>query len=273
MLATAKRKVHVALDPNTHGNRLNKIVNGSLITLIILNTVAVMFETMHDLYQPYRDFFHAFDLFSVTIFAIEYILRVWSCTEDPRYQGRISGRIKYMFSLPALIDLFAILPFFLHAFFLADLRFIRVLRLLRLLRILKLGRYLKASDIVNNVVREHKEELVLSFLLAIFLILASSSLIYFVEHPVQPEVFTSIPASMWWSVTTLTTVGYGDMIPITPVGKILAGVISLISIGLFALPAGIIASGLAEEIRKRKKVKRHCPYCNHELDDSMFHHH
>ena len=132
---------------------------------------------------------------------------------------------------------------------------------------------MRASDLLNNVLKENKEELLLSLLLAIFLIMGASTLVYFVEHPAQPDKFSSIPATMWWSVSTLTTVGYGDLIPITPMGKILAGVISLISIGLFALPAGILASGITEEIRKKKRGKKHCPYCDHELDESFFHHH
>jgi voltage-gated potassium channel len=169
-----------------------------------------------------------------------------------------------MVSPGALIDLVAFLPFYIPFFIEVDLRTLRILRLLRFLRVLKMGRYTKASKIISSVLHAKREELLISFLITIFSIIAASTVMFFVEHEAQPQAFASIPAAMWWSVTTLTTVGYGDVVPITNWGKLFSGIISLLGFGLFALPAGILASGFSREFSKTEK-KHFCPHCGHEL--------
>jgi voltage-gated potassium channel len=265
MYQKTKSLVYELLDPSQGGNRADKVVNSFVVGLILLNTLAVILETVESIYKPYSAIFNAVELFSVIVFSTEYVLRVWTCTANPKYRGSLSGRIKYIFSFGAIIDLLAILPFYIPLLGGKDLRFVRSLRLLRFFRFFKLGRYLNASKLIGNVFRAKKEELVLSFVITLFLIVLASCIMYYAEHDAQPEKFSSIPETMWWSVATLTTVGYGDEYPITALGKFLTACISILGIGMFALPAGILASGFGDEFKKLKKQENCCPYCNKEL--------
>ena len=260
-----KRQVYLLLDPADGGTPTDKAINSFIVGLILLNTIAVILETVQSIYTPYRQVFYIVELISVGFFSIEYILRVWACTAAEKYRHPVKGRLKYMLSAGAIIDLLAILPFYLPLTGLADMRFIRSLRLLRFFRFFKLGRYLNASRVISNVFRSKREELILSFVITIFLIVIASCVMYYAEHDAQPEKFSSIPETMWWSVATLTTVGYGDEYPITGLGKLLTACISILGIGMFALPAGILASGFSDEFKKLKKEKNCCPHCNKEL--------
>ena len=262
MYHKTKRYLHVLLHPTEGETKWDKILNGFLVTLILLNVAAVMLETEAGVYRQYKSFFDYFDLVSVIIFTIEYLLRVWSCTHDRKYSHWFWARIRYMLTWGALIDLAAILPFYLHRFLDFDLRVLRILRLLRLLRIFRLTAYMKSSRLVANVFRHHKQELLLSLVLMTGLIIISSCVMYFAEHHYQPDKFRSIPDTLWWSIVTLTTIGYGDMVPMTGIGRILTSVIALAGFALFALPAGIITAGFLQETRRtrRKKVQK-CPHC------------
>lgn len=267
MYHSTKKKVHILLHPELGETKWDKIINGFIIILIILNVIAVIMETVHSLHETYSVFFHYFDLISVIIFSIEYVLRVWSCNHDPRYTHTVYGRLKYMVSTDALIDLLAILPFYIHVMVGLDLRVLRILRLLRFLRLFRLTAYMKSAKMVRNVFVSRANELKLCLVLILFLIIIASCLMYFAEHNAQPTVFTSIPATMWWAVVTATSVGYGDMVPITNAGKILTGIITLSGLAIFALPAGIITAGFLEEIRKIKEKKIHkCPHCGKPID-------
>jgi voltage-gated potassium channel len=266
MYLRIKRKIYLLLDPSEGGTYWDKVINTFIITLIILNTVAVMIETVESVVTSNQILLRNFESFSIAIFTIEYILRLWTCTEMEKYKNPLSGRLKYIFSFGALVDLLAITPFYAPVLIGYDLRFIRVLRLLRFFRFFKLGRYLNASKVLAKVFHDKKEELLLSLAITIFLIVIASSLMYYVEHDAQPEKFSSIPETMWWSVATLTTVGYGDIFPVTPMGKTLTAVISILGIGMFALPAGILASGFSDILKQNRK-KRHCENCGHELQN------
>lgn len=276
MYHATKKKIHGLLHPEIIGDKYwDKIINVFIIILIILNVVAVMLETVEPVYKKYEKFFHYFDLVSVIIFSIEYILRVWSSNHEEQYKHSLRGRLKYMFSSGALIDLIAIIPSFLHAFIGLDLRVLRMLRLLRILRLFRLTAYTKSAHMIANVFKKRANELVISFVLAIFLIIIASCIMYFAEH-LDPENkgFTSIPATLWWSVVTLTTTGYGDMYPITTIGKIMSGIIMLAGVAFFALPAGIISAGFLEEFRLNRVKKTHrCPSCGEpiEFDDNGNH--
>ncbi|HLF46218.1 MAG TPA: ion transporter [Chitinophagaceae bacterium] len=267
-----KYKTHILLHPELGESRADKIINFSIITLIILNVIAVMLETVKSLHDQYETFFHYFDLFSVIIFTIEYVLRVWSCNHDPKYKHSIKGRIRYMLTWGAIIDLLAFLPYYLQAIVGFDLRMLRILRLLRFLRLFRLTAYMKSAKKVSNIFKSRKNELILSLVLALFLIIIASSILYFAEHNEIDSKFTSIPATVWWAVVTLTTTGYGDMIPETEIGKFLTGVIMLAGVAFFALPAGIITAGFLEEFRSEKKTKKQkCPHCGHEYDLNNHH--
>jgi voltage-gated potassium channel len=267
MFRTLQRKTHILLHPELGHSKWDKVVNAVIITLIILNVVAVMLETVPEIHDPYAHWFMYFDRFSVAVFTIEYVLRVWSCTVELRYKHPIKGRLKYMFTFGALIDLLAIVPSYLHAIVGLDLRVLRILRLARFLRLFRLTAYMKATRIVVDVFRLRKNELILSMVLAVFLIIISSSLMYFAEHRAQPDKFDSIPHTIYWSVVTLTTTGYGDITPMTPIGRMLTGVLLLIGVGVFALPAGIITAGFLEESRKAKHGRIRCPHCGEILPE------
>ncbi len=272
MYHATKKKVHGLLHPEIVGDKhWDKIINIFIIVLIILNVIAVMLETVpsfHDDPQEQK-FFHYFDLVSVIIFTVEYVMRLWSCNHEEKYKHSIKGRLKYMLSPAALIDLVAILPFYLHVIIGFDLRVLRILRLMRFFRLFRLTAYMKSAHLIINVFKSRKNELLLSLVLVIFLIIFSSCAIYFAEHlhPENKDRFTSIPATIWWSVVTLTTTGYGDMYPMTTLGKAMASVIMLTGVAFFALPAGIITSGFLEESRKNKKHRHSkCPHCGEEID-------
>jgi voltage-gated potassium channel len=262
-----KKHVHILLHPTREESRWDKIINGFIIILILLNLVAVILETEPLLYNKYEKFFHGFDIFSVFIFSVEYILRVWSCTHDSKYKHWLWGRLRYMVTWEALVDLVAILPFYLGVVKIFDLRELRLLRLLRLLRIFRLTSYMKSAQVIGNIFKNKFQELLISLVLTTGLIIIASCLMYYAEHEAQPDKFGSIPRTLWWAVVTLATIGYGDMVPQTVAGKMLTAVIALAGVALFALPAGIITAGFLEEIRKVKKPHPHiCPHCGEPIE-------
>ena len=220
-----------------------------MIVLILSNVIAIILETVQAINLVLGPFFYWFELFSVVIFTVEYIMRVWSCVDDPtgQYRHTVIGRFKYMLSPIAVIDLVAFLPFYLTAFFGVDLR---ILRLVRLLRLMKLTRYSPALSIIGAVVMSQHRALTAALLVMLMALLFSSSIMYALENEVQPDKFSSIPQAMWWGMASLTTVGYGDVAPITPWGQFFGIITMVIGIGMFALPTGVIATGFANEIRK-----------------------
>jgi voltage-gated potassium channel len=239
-----------------------------LIVLIFLNVVAMVFGTVGWVHERYGRALEWFEIFSVGIFTVEYAARVWSCVADPRYRGRVGGRIRFALSPMAVIDLLAILPSFL-TFTALDLRSLRVLRLFRIFRLAKLGRYSSSLQLIGKVFLNKKEELIITGMVLAMLVVMAASLIYFAENDAQPEKFPDIPTTMWWAVVTLTTVGYGDVYPVTAAGRLFASLIAVLGIGMVALPAGIIGSSFVEELQKRKRSRQsHCPHCGKELRES-----
>lgn len=236
-----------------------------LLILIVLNVLVVLLETVDELNARFGAFFYQFEVFSVAIFTLEYVVRLWVCTGYPRFAHGVVGRLRYLVTPMALIDLIAILPFYLPLIFTFELRLLRLLRLFRLLRLLKMLRYSESLRIFTAVYRLKKSELTMVFMGIVFLLIIASAMIFHVEQEAQPDVFSSIPAAMWWGVATLTTVGYGDIYPITPLGKFLGALISLLGIGLFALPAGILGSGFVGALRRKSSSKFYCPHCGDEI--------
>jgi voltage-gated potassium channel len=260
-----RKQVFHLLDPAHTGQQAARVIEFVLLILIFLNIVAIILESVGSVSQRFGNFFKFLEVFSVIVFSIEYVLRAWTSVEDARYRNRYWGRLRYMSSTLAIIDLLSIIPFYL-AFLPIDLRFLRIIRLFRLFRLLKIVRYLKALKIIQAVLKERKEQIYLSVMFVLFLLVVVSTLMFYVENEAQPDVFSSIPASMWWGIETLTTVGYGDMLPITTFGRILGGMISVLGIGLFALPAGILSSGLTEHLYKENKFNnKKCPHCGEEI--------
>lgn len=256
-----KRRVYRVVERVGGDDREGRAFDIFIMALIVLNVAAVMLETVEDVGVPYAAFFRGFEVFSVVVFSTEYVLRLWSCTADPRYSGPVGGRLRFALTPMALIDLAAVLPFYLE-FLAVDLRFVRSLRLFRLLRVFKLARYSSSMRTLGNVLRSKREELLITLFVVFILLIFAASAMYYAERDNQPDKFSSIPAAMWWGVATLTTVGYGDVFPVTSQGKVLGAVIAVLGVGLFALPTGILASGFAEELqRTRRREPLICPHC------------
>lgn len=267
MYQTAKSWTHQLFAPGL-GGRIGYITDWFIMVLIAVNVLAVMFETVDTLATRYEEFFYWFEVVSVAIFTAEYLGRVWSCIEDPRFDGPISGRLKWASQPLAVVDLLAILPFYFAFMGLyADLRFLRALRLIRFFRLFKLARYSDAIQAFAIVARSKREDLIISITATGLVWVVASSIMYYIENDAQPEVFSSIPATLWWGVITLTTVGYGDTYPITPLGKVFGAIVALLGIGLVALPASILASGFIEETIEEEEGITYCPHCGESLQE------
>ena len=219
-----------------------------LITIsILIAIIHLTLETEKALYEAYTIVFEITEIVLTVIFTFEYTARI--ITYSKNYYGK--SFLQFLFSFDLLIDLLALLPFYLTLLPI-DLRYLRIFRLFRLARIFKLTRYNKAIQTVKLVLSAKKEILTISFILIGIVLYMVSAMMFYVENSAQPEVFSSIPKTMWWGVATLTTVGYGDIYPITALGRFLGGVIAILGIGIFAIPTGIIASGFTEYVEKSK---------------------
>ena len=265
MLEKLKLRIYDILVETDDDELIDKVVAACLMLLILVNVAAVILESVDEYSLRFGTIFAAIEAVSVAVFSVEYILRAWIAPLDPRYSGRF-GRLRYLVSPMALIDRLAILPAILPMIFAMDLRIVRLLRVFRLFRLLKMNRYVESLNTLDDVVRSKKEELLVTTIMITTLLLFAGSLMYVVENEAQPDKFPDIPSALWWGVATLTTVGYGDVFPITPIGKVLGGAIAFLGIGIFALPTGILASGFAEEIQKRRrKAATICPHCEREI--------
>ncbi len=268
-MSSVRKAVYRIIEPAERGDLSSKIFDIFMLLLIVSNILAVILETV----KPYK-FYVYFEIISVIIFTVEYLLRLWTAPENPAFSRPVSGRIRFALTPLILIDLIAILPFYLPMFVGFDMRIVRVFRLFRIFRIFKLGRYSKAMHLLGRVFRSQKEELLIVVVIMLFLIITSASVMFYVENSVQPDHFRNIPQTMWWAVSALTTVGYGDVVPATVLGKILGAFISIMGIGLFALPTGILASGFTEELRLHRQAMgkepsargNFCKHCGKPLD-------
>lgn len=267
MIQKIKNRIEEILNGVSTADKYARIFQVFIITLIFLNVFAVILETVEGIFSRCTMAFKAFDAFSVFVFTAEYLLRLWTCTSDKRFRGALKGRLRFAATPFALVDLMAILPFYVPMFLPLDLRVIRALRLFRLLRILKMGRYSESLRMMGNVLREEKEALLVTVFGVSILLVIASSLMYFIENAAQPDLFSSIPAAIWWGVATVTTVGYGDMYPITPLGRFLGAIIAILGIGAIAIPAGIVTTGFAKEIQKRHGKKSMCPHCGKDIHE------
>ena len=250
-----KKRVFEIISKAEDGDLASSIFDWSIMLLIALSIISIILESFSSIYSKWHSTFQIFEYISVVVFTVEYILRIW--TADLLYPDSKHPRLKYIFSFMAIIDLLAILPFYLP-FISADLRFLRMMRLFRLfrlLRVFKLGRYFEALQIIMRVIKTSGPQLIMSVALCFFVMLFSAIIMYTVENPVQPEQFPNVVSSLWWAMCTLTTVGYGDVYPITAVGKFFASVISLVGIGIIAIPTGIIAAGFNHAIDKTQEDK------------------
>ena len=256
-----KQRIGEILEPESKSDLLSRGFNIFIISLIVLNVFAVSVETMKDVSDVYSGQLKVFEWFSMLVFTLEYVLRVWTCTLKSEYSDPIRGRLIYMRTPSAIIDLIVVVPFYLPIFFDLDLRFLRVLRLFRLFTLFKMARYSKSMHLFKSVLKDTRQELFIVLAVTMGMLVFASGVIYFIENKAQPEAFSSIPAAMWWAVSTMTTVGYGDVYPITTIGKIFGGFISILGLGTFGLPVGIIAYGFIEKLQTQKMRPVECPNC------------
>lgn len=261
-----KTAIYQLVEKGSHGKRRNKIFDYFILTLILLNVIALILESIPEINNTYGRLLDAFNLFSIVIFTIEYLLRLYIADLTHPSTSRFRSVLKFIFSVYGLIDLLAILPFYLPMFIKMDLRFLRTLRLTRFLRILKVNRYNNSLNLIGTVIKEKKSELIVTGFVTILMLLLASFMMYYIEGDVQPDKFPNILASFWWAVATLTTVGYGDVYPITGLGKLISGFIAIMGIGLVALPTGLISAGFMNKIEE-KKDKDTCPHCGKNIHD------
>lgn len=272
-----RKRVFEIVEIARPGDHLSKAFDIFIIALIALNVIALILESVHKIHTFCPRLFYDFEVVSVLIFTIEYLARAWSCVEKPQYAKPVSGRLRFLVTPLAIIDLLAVLPFYLP-FLGIDLRFLRILRMMRMFRIAKLGRYSQSLQMLQRVAVSKKEQLICTLFMLVLLVIIAASMLYYTENSAQPKNFSSIPAAMWWAICTLTTVGYGDIFPITGLGKVMASIIAILGIGVFALPAGILGAGFVEEMGRKdppgdsNAIKTDhagtsmcCPHCGKEI--------
>jgi voltage-gated potassium channel len=262
-----KQRIYHFVEKGAHGSKVNLIFDYFIITLILLNVSAAAVGTLNSLGDPIRKFLVIFEIFSIIIFTIEYLMRLYVSDITHPAKNKFSSALKFVFSGYGIIDLLAILPFYIPFIIKADLRFLRILRLIRFFRILKISRYSSSLKLIRDVLKEKRAALQTTFFIASLLLLVSAFTIYYVENAVQPELFSNLFAALWWAVATLTTVGYGDMVPLTVTGKLISSAVALLGIGVVAIPTGIISAGFIEKIKHNSADhKKHtCPHCGEEI--------
>lgn len=266
-IKTIKQKVFQIINADDDSYFPSKLFDILIICLIILSICSVVLSTFDHIPAYISSINVLIEYVSITLFTIEYVLRIW--TADLLYDdGPFLSKLRYICSLMAIIDLLAILPFYLPFVTKIDLRSLRTLRLIRMVRIFKLNRYTTALNSVTNVLKRKKEQLISSMFVVVVLMIIASILMYYCEHDAQPAVFKNAFSGLWWAIATLTTVGYGDIYPITAVGKLLSAFLALLGIALVAVPTGIISSGFSEELEETKQQedeRSYCPYCGKKL--------
>ncbi|QOR40750.1 ion transporter [Billgrantia diversa] len=259
--ALLRETLHRQLTPGAWPGFGLSPLNRAVCALILLASLMAVLETEPTLRQAASGLFFSLEVFFVTTFLAEYACRMYAAGEEPRYRG-ISGRIRYAFSFWALVDLLAILPFFLAFLPFNNVFLLRMMRVLRILRLARLGRFSRAWSALAGALHARSYELLLSVGVAGLLLLLSAACLYVVEAAEQPEAFGSVPRALWWSIATLTTVGYGDVTPITPLGKLFAGITAVAGIGIIAMPTGILAAAFSDVFQHKD------PRSEDEADDS-----
>jgi len=251
--------------PDPH-NRLARWANWFLAALIVLNAVAITLETVPGISREFARALHAFEAVSTGLFIVEYLARLWTCVEQRHLAHPLWGRLRYMKQPLALLDLIAILTWWTPW----DLRFLRVVRLVRLLRIFHLYEFEAALERLSDSLHRRRELLLVAVVLMAVFVYLAGSLLYHIEHARQPEVFSSIPATFWWAAVTFNTIGYGDMVPLTPLGQVAAALIAVFGVGVFALPTAIVIAAIIESSASGTAYV--CHECGHHGVTSHTHH-
>jgi voltage-gated potassium channel len=247
-----RRRVYELLDP-TIDTFWDKVVHNGLITLVLLNVIAVVLESVPSIEDRFRTAFTAFEILSVAVFTAEYALRLWTAVEHMPLAGHSPSAARWAWAgtPSAIVDLLAVIPFYIAVLDVVDLR---VLALLRLVRFFKLARYSSGLTSLLEAIYSERHALVATLLILSGLVLTMASFMYLAERDAQPDRFGTIPDAMWWAIVTLTTVGYGDVVPITPLGKVIGGLAAIMGVAMLALPVGIVATAFSDVIHRRQFV-------------------
>jgi voltage-gated potassium channel len=250
-----RRWIFEALSSPSPRNSAARVVSICLLVLIATNVAASIIETDAEVAAAAPDFFRWFENVSVAVFTLEYLLRLWSATADERFAGPVRGRFRLAMTPMMLIDFAAVAPSYAAVLVpgIVDLRFLRVLRLLRMFRLLRAPRVAGAFSTMTRVLRTKRVELGVTLAILMAAVLLSAGAIYAAEHTQEGTQFTSIPRSMWWAIVTITTVGYGDIVPVTAVGRAIAGVVAFVGICAIALPVGILSSAFIQEVTNKNQ--------------------
>ena len=252
-VSPTRARIYAILEQAMPDDRLSRLIHAVLISLALGSVASVVLESVPSLRLKFLDLFFVIELVTVTVFTVEYFMRLWVAPLHPPFRllSTPHAALRYALSLPALIDLLTILPFYLALVSPADLR---VFIVFRIIRFLKIARYSPGMRSLYEAIVNERRALLACLIILGSLVLAAASIMHLAEHEAQPEKFGTIPDAMWWAVVTLTTVGYGDVVPITALGKVIAGVIAIMGLGMLALPVGIIATSFAEVIHRRDFV-------------------
>jgi voltage-gated potassium channel len=263
---TLREKIYNTIRDDDINDIWSNIVDFILVFLILINSLIIILDTFTDI-KPYIDKLRSYiETVSIIIFTIEYLLRIWTSVDIFPQLKPTQARIKYIFSVKALIDLIALLPFYFTLFLLGNINILRLLRLFRIISMLKMSRYSKAILTVGKIIKRKASQLVSACIIVFILILFSSVFMYYIENEAQPDTFENAFSGIWWAICTLTTVGYGDIYPITVLGKIVGTFIAILGIGLIAVPTGLISAGFIEEMNKNQQEgKNYCPHCGKKL--------
>lgn len=261
-----KEELYILTNDDLTINKKKNIFDAIITALILLNIVILVLNTF-TLSEEIQKIINILEISTVIVFSLEYILRLWSAPKHYPNISPLKARIKFIFSLMAVIDLLAILPFYLYLFTPINLSALGTLRILRIFRLFRLQSFMSPMYTIVKVFQNKSKQLLSSIFIVFIMMFISSLLMYHVENPVQPDVFKNGLSGLWWAVETFTTVGYGDIIPITPFGKLLGSIIALLGIGIVAVPTGIITSGFLENFDENKKEKKFCPHCGENIED------
>ncbi len=268
MAVTLRQRVYEILERAHDEDRLSTAVDVTIVSLIAVNALAIIVESLPWVGATLMRVLDVLETASVVVFTVEYFLRVWSARYRHPSQKGVAGALRFIVSPAGIIDLLAILPFYLPLGGVIDLRF------MRLLRLFKLGRYMRSMSLFGRVLRERRSELLITVMMTSLMLLIASILMYYIEGSEQPDKFPNILSSLWWAVVTLTTIGYGDVVPVTGLGRLLSGLVALMGIGLVAVPPGIVSSGFIEALAKKRSkpeedrasTARFCPCCGQPLE-------
>lgn len=265
LFGSIRQRLYHALEHYDRTDPASVVISSVVVGVIAINLIAIILESIPAYAAEYGDTFYVIELVSCGFFLLEYVLRIWVCVEatgpsndqggqalgQAQPQGEFRTRLRHMLKPMSIIDLVAFLPSILQ--FLMPGLDLRFLRILRLFRVFKLIRYFASLDILLHVLYDERKNLTGTFLIMLIVLTLAASALYVVERDVQPDAFGSIPQAMWWAMAALTTVGYGDAIPMTTLGKVLGSVVTILGIGMVALPSGILAASFSDQLRSSRK--------------------